>query len=1558
VIALALVLVLGAVIIVKSSWGTERVRQLVLSRLNASLAGQIEVQRLAFPGRGVAADGIRVRDPSGQLVGEVGHLDVRLSLWGLLRHRLHIFALTIDHPVLHLRRDSAGATNLARAVASKNSARPVSVPGTDQGTRGASVGWSATVDALSILDGIIDVQDASASLPAFEHLRLLHVDLRASGFFRGPDRKRFALHTRLEAGLAAPLAAPLGLALDGEGYLGETVPTGDGSLEITLGKNAVRLSGQMNPKSADIPEAQATVTIDGMHVLPSLIQLLVPAFPLKVALNGSATATWDGASGLVAAKANLVAAQATLAIRAFVRPRRPAIELLSLRARGIDLGTLVEQGPSSNLSLNLDAHGEGRTFTELRGAASLHVPPGRLGGYPVGPIDLRVDAQSGHYKLIDLLAVLPGLNITGAGEAVGASMNLHLAVDLRDLGTAVRSVGKGEAGRPVSAAGRGHLAVTAAGPVRAPSLQATGHFYGLAWQDTQASELHVRIDMPEVRRPLACDLSLKMPRIALGDRQLLGLVANLRAKGPRFSAKVDLASPEAFHLSAAGDWRRKPSDLVLKHMVVASRQLAWHLGRPARISWNRGVFRLIDLDLRAEGGQVLRLDLRKEAEQLDGDLTVSALDLAAVPASLLPRRTKLAGRLGAEIHLHKHAGPPTVNASLALAQGHVGAFTDLSLLSNIRLRGGRVSGHWDAAGLGAKVAGRFDVPLAWPPRASSAVLAELSVSHVDMGRLTRAVRSVLPGPASPSAMAGPSPRELGGQASGHLRLAGTVANPEFTMDAKLQQVHINGVEAGDVAVRVEGLGRKPLTAKLELGSASNARQIAGTGVVEFRSDAALGLFLDGHVSGKTLLATPMHLHVALGGLDLALLAAAAGYHGGLGSLGSLGELAGTGRLVADFDGTPAAPHGKLDLVLSRVSSAKFPATDGDLRVSLDDHDVRAGVRVMRKGTSLLSIDAGLYGAAMHWREPAALADASLDLHATLGPLDLQRAGLTAETDSQPPRALRGRLVAQADITGTVRAPDLNLRFEADALRVDDKSIGQGLAVVSYGGRTLRADVALHSANGGALHVTGSADGDLGYPAVLRLDPRQLPIEAHLEAHGFDLSGLSGNTANLRSIGGQLFAGVDVSGTLSDPRPSGSLEWKDGAVTVTGMGEYNHVHLLLHGDRDQLVIEELRAKSGDGQAHLSGKGNHLAQGGYFIHAGVDLDRFPAYADGQVLGTVSLKASAETHVSLPRVRSTISIASTHVTVSGAKRKHLQKLAQPQDVVLVEEGKPLNRAQAKKLAEVDASVAGASKADKAKAAASPPAEAPASVVLLVNAPRNVWVSGSDVNVELGLQPGFRVEMADGLHVYGEVLIKRGRIEVVGKRFDLKADSSLRFSGPADAAELNVTARYVAEQENVTVIATVKGSPDHLQTSLESPNRPDLTDSQLYTLIVTGRLGFGGGGGASPDSTTTTGQAASLVGGLLAGQLQQIAANKLPLDVLSIEGGSSLGTGKLEAGKYLTSDLYVGYVGRLGADPALLQNTNAVHLEYELGRHWSFQGEYGDAKTGSADLMWTKHY
>ena len=79
----------------------------------------------------------------------------------------------------------------------------------------------------------------------------------------------------------------------------------------------------------------------------------------------------------------------------------------------------------------------------------------------------------------------------------------------------------------------------------------------------------------------------------------------------------------------------------------------------------------------------------------------------------------------------------------------------------------------------------------------------------------------------------------------------------------------------------------------------------------------------------------------------------------------------------------------------------------------------------------------------------------------------------------------------------------------------------------------------------------------------------------------------------------------------------------------------------------------------------------------------------------------------------------------------------------------------------------------------------------------------------------------------------------------------------------------------------------------------------------------------------------------------------------MLSIEAGDSGIEGtKLEAGTYVSDKLYVGFTGRVGADPMQGQNANAVRMEYQLGKRWSLQGEYGDARAGGADLVWIKEY
>jgi translocation and assembly module TamB len=82
--------------------------------------------------------------------------------------------------------------------------------------------------------------------------------------------------------------------------------------------------------------------------------------------------------------------------------------------------------------------------------------------------------------------------------------------------------------------------------------------------------------------------------------------------------------------------------------------------------------------------------------------------------------------------------------------------------------------------------------------------------------------------------------------------------------------------------------------------------------------------------------------------------------------------------------------------------------------------------------------------------------------------------------------------------------------------------------------------------------------------------------------------------------------------------------------------------------------------------------------------------------------------------------------------------------------------------------------------------------------------------------------------------------------------------------------------------------------------------------------------------------------------------------LDVLSVSAGEQGGlTGtKLEAGRYFGDKVYIGYTGRYGADPYRGENSNAVRFEYQFTPRWEFDAEYGDARAGSADIVWAKEY
>jgi translocation and assembly module TamB len=244
---------------------------------------------------------------------------------------------------------------------------------------------------------------------------------------------------------------------------------------------------------------------------------------------------------------------------------------------------------------------------------------------------------------------------------------------------------------------------------------------------------------------------------------------------------------------------------------------------------------------------------------------------------------------------------------------------------------------------------------------------------------------------------------------------------------------------------------------------------------------------------------------------------------------------------------------------------------------------------------------------------------------------------------------------------------------------------------------------------------------------------------------------------------------------------------------------------------------------------------------------------------------------------------------------------------------------------------------------------------VRLAIDAPRNLWVRGADLNLEIGLSEGFTVEMNESVALQGEVRVKRGRLDVIGRRFDVESASTVRFAGPPTRAYVNVVAEHKNDREGVTVYATVVGQLPQFNIRLSS--NPPLSESEIFALVATGRRTLKAGGGNS--QAISAEQAASVLGAFAASQLKPFLQKRLPLDVLSIDTGSEgLKSTRVEAGKYLTDEIYIGYQVQPGADPAKGENTNAAKLEYQFKPHWSLEAYGGTAGAFGADLVWSRDF
>jgi translocation and assembly module TamB len=1493
-----LLLVAGALTYVATPSGGERLRGLVVERANAAIEGALTVGALSLHGPHLVLRDVELRDPDGELVARVAALEVRLRLAPLARRRIDLALVRLDSPRIHLEQDEGGS-NLQRATARHAAAEP------QTGGEGSTFGF--VLEDLEIADGVIDVVQRSA-----DGTRHVHIDDLGARGSASKVADALEAHLAITARFAAPLEADFHLGVEATGA-GERK---DARLELALG--AAKLVATAHADDARHAEAR----IASLVIPADVARAFVPGYPLQAPATLSAEAKRSGDGLSLGLQAKAASASARADGRFDLATRRA--HAVTLAVQHVDLSELTDRGPASDLALTLHASGGGTSLEDAVGQLELTLPPSRMAAEAMGPVHVLASAADGEVRLRDFLVQVPGVRIEARGRGSQERLSLAGKLVAKDLDAFSRTLGKLVGPMGLSAKGEGQLQFAMKGPVRALAVEADGSFPVLTYGQLRVDGMTLHLEVPDVRSPVGVDGRLAARKLELAPgKAFRALHFELEGEGQELT--LDAAVHGYAELSLRGRASLSPDGQggTLRALSLRYPEASWALEAPVRIAARRGGLAVSPFTVRA-GDQVVSASVLKRRTTLDASLEVRAVDLGKLPRAFVDPALGLGGVLNVQVHASGPSSKPDVIARVDLRRGRFKRYRDLQLQLDAAYARDVAKGTLAADGQGVRLTGSFDVPVkALQQGRRVPVKVELEVPEL---RLDESLRQL--GLGAP----------ISGLASAQVSVRGMADDPRLRVVLRGRRLRVKQLAPADVDLALESADAGRLQARADL--AVEGRK----SFVEVRTPFTLGQVLRKPPSAAAFTSAELALEADVRELPLKLLSDA-----GLSSE----PLDGTLSARAHATVAATSPRGEVSVIAKGVAIRGREPMDASLGLHAGG-ELRADLQAARKGKPLLTAEARVGAGPQELEDRTRLAQAPITVDAKVGPVsltELQAAIRPVDVDpAEAPPKIRGTLAGRLAVTGTLHDPRAQVRVRVDGLGAEGAPEGQVTLSFDYRNAKETLDLLMRSQNRGELHATATTHLDLSYPAATR--PPQLdavPVEATLGAKDFDPAFLAKLTGALDRLGGLLYADARAQGTMTSLKGNGRVEWKDGLVFTHGSGNFTDIHLLARGDERRIQLEELTARSGNGNAKLSASGERTGSDTFKLHAQAEVDKLPVMSQGQVAATVSIRSTADGEAAPGRVTiENLHIPEAHVQLPDVQRKDVQKLDDPPDVLLTVQGKPLGGSKTKPPA--TATGAGGSPGDGHSPA---PRRAATQVTVVVNAPRNLWIQGNDVNTEIGFSDGFRVEYVTEPRLFGDVNVIRGRLDVFGRRFDLQRDSKVSFAGPPMTPNLDVTATYKNEIEQVTVYLKVKGEAEKLQ--LQPTSDPPLPETEIYTLLATGHTSLHHGtGGSSP-----SGEAASLVGSVAASQLKKTLSSKLPLDVFSIQAGDSgIAGSKLEAGTYVNDRFYVGFTGRIGADPMRGENSNEVDLEYQLSKRWSVNGKYGDARAGGVGVAWRKDY
>ena len=514
--------------------------------------------------------------------------------------------------------------------------------------------------------------------------------------------------------------------------------------------------------------------------------------------------------------------------------------------------------------------------------------------------------------------------------------------------------------------------------------------------------------------------------------------------------------------------------------------------------------------------------------------------------------------------------------------------------------------------------------------------------------------------------------------------------------------------------------------------------------------------------------------------------------------------------------------------------------------------------------------------------------------------------------------LAGVVEGAAEIRGTLGHPTAKAELHARDVVMSDLRLGSLETHAAWDGGTLTADVDAADVSGGTLHL------EARLPAAA-----DAPLEASLQAHAFHFA--LANVSRVRRLEGTLDADLRVDGLRAHPTLAGSLRLDRGAFAAGSDPRLFRdlgLELAAHGH----TIELRRLKVSVGTGTLTAHGSVELDGLHLTAVALDAeaDRFPfmaTNAQAWVNAGVELRGRRVND----KLEGTLTLSKGHARLPALEsQRQLGPTGALEDVEYVD---------------VPAQPA-------AESAVAGPAKVPPKVELLAHIPGPFRVDSPELHAEL--RGELEVRATDGeIGIYGHVETTAGEVELLGRSYEIEL-ARASFDGEPDPV---VEVRLTREISDATVVIALRGRASAPE--LELASEPPVYDSsQVLGIVISGDPAHGGVGTPGLDR-----QLVNALSAVLISRLKGQVVSRLPIDVLKIDTGTgddTLGSARVEVGRYLRPNVYVSYVHHFGATMTDLHVTNAIeaNFEYRFRRQLVIGVRYGDAGVGTIDIAWTHRY